>query len=58
MSTDEAIALIPIGWRLRLTSYDRGWTAELFRADVGLVTNEASTPGEAVRLVVEEAGRY
>ena len=58
MSTDEAIALIPIGWRLRLTSYDRGWTAELFRSDIGLVTDEADTPGEAVRLVVEEARGY
>jgi hypothetical protein len=58
VTTDEAIALIPMGWRLRLTSYDRGWTAELFRADVGLVTDEASTPGEAVRLVVAEARRY
>jgi hypothetical protein len=61
MTTDEAIALIPPGWLLRLTNWqDRtssGWAAELFHADGGRVADEADGPAEAVQLVAEEAAR-
>ena len=61
MTTDEAIALIPPGWRLRLTNWQdqasSGWAAELFYADGRSVIEEADAPAEAVRLAAAEAAR-
>lgn len=60
MTTDEAIALIPDGWALRLTHWvvsdSTGWAAELHHVDGGCIVQEADTPAEAVRLAAEEAG--
>ncbi len=59
MTTDQAISLIPPGWRLLLMQVPTGagWMAELVHLDGGSVVDEADTPAEAVRLVAEEAGR-
>jgi hypothetical protein len=61
MTTDEAIALIPEGWRLRLANWSdppsSGWEALLDHPDGRSVANEGDSPAEAVRLVAEEARR-
>jgi hypothetical protein len=59
MTTDEAIALIPPGWRLRLAKDETGsgWSAELYHPGVGWVSNEGDSPAEVVRLAAEEARR-
>jgi hypothetical protein len=59
MTVDDALKLIPIGWRLRLTNWqdptDSGWGAELFHQDGRRVVDEADNPAEAIRLAAEKA---
>jgi len=55
MTTDEAIALIPPGWHLRLTSFARGWSAEIYNPKIGFASDEGATPADAIERVVAEA---
>lgn len=57
-TTDEAIALIPPGWRLRLyQEVGDGWTAELHSA-AGFAVEEADAPAEAIRRATAEVQRH